>query len=127
MNRSFFKPFFLYSIIIVLVCTLFVPIYSYYPELFTNVSNFIPFDPSFEFIWPIPEYTTNTSPYGKRISPTVRSLFFSQRNRYWCTRRNKTLCHLRWRNYFCRFLRWWWLYHYLKQGKYENYLLSCFS
>lgn len=77
MNRSFFKPFFLYFIIITLCCVLFVPVYSYYPEYFTNTLDFTLFDPSLEFIWPIPGYTTITSPYGKRTSPTARRLFFS--------------------------------------------------
>lgn len=77
MNRSFFKSFFLYCIIILLSCVLFVPVYSHYPEHFTNTSDFISFDPSLEFIWPIPGYTTITSPYGKRTSPTARCFFFS--------------------------------------------------
>ena len=77
MNRSFFKPFLLYFMIILLLSVFIIPVYSYHPELFANTTNFIPFDPSLEFIWPIPEYTKITSPYGKRTSPTARSLLFS--------------------------------------------------
>ena len=80
MNNSFFKPFLIYLMCILLLCFLLTPIYSYYPELFTNSSDFISFNPSLEFIWPIPEYTKLTSPYGKRTSPTARCLFISQRN-----------------------------------------------
>lgn len=77
MNRSFFMPFCIYVMIIFLFCVLFTPVYSQYPEVFTNSSDFITFDPSLEFIWPIPEYTKITSYYGKRTSPTVRCFYFS--------------------------------------------------
>ncbi len=77
MNRSFLKPFFIYFMIILLFCVLFIPVYSAYPEVFTTTSDFITFDPSLEFIWPIPEYTKITSYYGKRTSPTVRSFYLS--------------------------------------------------
>lgn len=74
MNSSFFRPIFIYFIIIFLFCFLFVPVCSSYPELFADASDFIVIDPSSEFIWPIPEYTKITSPFGKRTSPTVRSI-----------------------------------------------------
>lgn len=78
MSSSFFKAFYIYFIIIFLFCNLFIPVYSFYPEIFTNSSeDFIQFDPTLEFIWPIPEYTKITSPYGKRTSPTLRSIYFS--------------------------------------------------
>lgn len=77
MNRSFSRPFFIYFMMIFLFCTLFIPVYSAYPEVFTNASDFITFDPSLEFIWPIPGYTKITSPYGKRTSPTARGIFVS--------------------------------------------------
>ena len=72
MNSSFFKPFFIYFIIIFLFCSLFIPVYSTYPEVFSNELDFISFDTSLEFIWPIPDSTTITSYYGKRTSPTAR-------------------------------------------------------
>lgn len=74
MNSSFFRPFLIYFIIIFLFCTLFIPIYSSYPEAFGNNLDFITFDSSLEFIWPIPDSTTITSYYGKRTSPTARSI-----------------------------------------------------
>lgn len=77
MKCSFFRPFFLYLLIVFLFCVLFIPVYSYYPEYFTNTSDTIYFDPSLEFIWPIPEYTKITSKYGKRISPTIRGIIIS--------------------------------------------------
>ncbi len=77
MNRSFFNSGLLYFIIIILLSVFVIPIYSYYPEFFVSASDFTNFDPSLEFIWPIPGYTALTSPYGKRISPTSRSLFLS--------------------------------------------------
>lgn len=72
MNSSFLKPFLIYFIIIFLFCVLFIPVYSYYPELFENTSDFTNFDPNCEFVWPIPGYTQITSPFGKRTSPTAR-------------------------------------------------------
>lgn len=76
MNSSFFKPFFIYFIIIFLFCSLFIPVYSTYPEVFSNEVDFIPFDSSLEFIWPIPDSTTITSYYGKRTSPTAGASTF---------------------------------------------------
>lgn len=75
MNCSFFKSFIIYFFIIFVFCTLFIPVYSTYPEMFTNnIDDFTIFDPSEEYAWPIPEYTTITSPYGKRTSPTARCI-----------------------------------------------------
>lgn len=74
MNSSFFRPIFIYFIIIFLFCFLFIPVYAYYPELFVDASDFIVIDPSCEFVWPIPEYTKITSLYGKRTSPTLRCI-----------------------------------------------------
>lgn len=75
MNCSFFKSFLIYFLIIFVFCALFVPVYSVHPELFTNsTDDFTVFDPLQQYVWPIPEYTSITSPYGKRTSPTVRSI-----------------------------------------------------
>lgn len=73
MNCSFFKSFIIYFLIIFVFCTLFIPVYSAHPEMFTNnTDNFILFDPLEEYVWPIPGFTSITSPYGKRTSPTAR-------------------------------------------------------
>lgn len=73
MNCSFFKSFIFYLLIVFIFCTLFIPVYSTYPELFTNnVDDFTIFDHLNEYVWPIPGYTSITSSYGKRTSPTLR-------------------------------------------------------
>lgn len=74
MNCSFFKSFIIYFLFIFVFCTVFIPVYSAYSEMFTNTNDFIQFDPLEEYVWPIPEYTTITSPYGKRTSPTARCI-----------------------------------------------------
>lgn len=75
MNCSFFKSFIIYFLIIFVFCTIFIPVYSAHPEMFTNnINEFTIFDHLEEYVWPIPEYTTITSPYGKRTSPTARSI-----------------------------------------------------
>jgi murein DD-endopeptidase MepM/ murein hydrolase activator NlpD len=76
MNSSFFKPFLIYFLIIFFICVFFIPVYSAYPEYFTNTTEFTSFDLSQEYIWPIPGYTKLTSYFGKRKSPTAGASSF---------------------------------------------------
>ena len=56
------------------MCFCFMPVYLSY----SNIShhNFISYDSNLDFIWPIPDSTTITSNYGKRISPTAGASSF---------------------------------------------------
>lgn len=81
MNSSFFhaSSYSFYFIFILIICiSLFIiPIYSTYPQAFSEYSDILVLDDDAEFVWPIPEYTTITSPFGKRTSPTARRINFS--------------------------------------------------
>lgn len=74
MNSSFFKPFIFFFISILCLCLLVIPIYLFYPDNSFLDSSFI--YSADEFIWPIPDYTKITSPFGKRISPTAGASSF---------------------------------------------------
>lgn len=76
MSNSFFMSFYRFGLVIIiitlLICFLFVPLID--SNLLPNSSNigdgyFFDLSDS-EYIWPTPGYTTITSYYGKRISPT---------------------------------------------------------
>lgn len=84
MNSSFFKTS-SYSIkfilfLIMFVCIVIIPIYSAYPQAFSEYSDKLILNDDSEFTWPIPGYTQITSPFGKRTSPTARCFKFPQRN-----------------------------------------------
>lgn len=78
MSNSFFvsfdklwKLFFLLIIFVLIICLLFIPIINS-NSLSSNFTNegysFIMSDD--KYVWPIPGYTSITSPFGKRYSPT---------------------------------------------------------
>ena len=75
MNSSFFKSFFIFLLIV--ICLIFV----YIPTL-TSYSNLYPYENPIlsilqdEFIWPITGYHHISSPFGKRISPTIGASSF---------------------------------------------------
>ena len=75
MNSSFFKTssyslkFILFLIII--VCISIIPIYYAYPQAFSTYDDKLILDDDSLYVWPIPEYTKITSPFGKRVSPTA--------------------------------------------------------
>lgn len=81
MNSSFFRfssySFSFIFILIIIICLFVIPIYSIYPQAFSEYSDILILDDDSEFVWPIPEYTKVTSPFGKRMSPTARSINFS--------------------------------------------------
>lgn len=78
MSNSFFisfnklgKLFFFLIMIVFLICLLFIPTINAH-----NLSNITDDGYSFmisddEYVWPIPGYTSITSPFGKRYSPTA--------------------------------------------------------
>lgn len=82
MSNSFFIPFYRFLIIassiVLLICFLFIPILvsnSFY--LTSNIEysdSFIISDS--EYVWPTPGYTTITSYFGKRTSPTAGASSF---------------------------------------------------
>lgn len=76
MNSSFFKPFLLFSIIILCLCLFFIPATFAYPQQFNLSDELFIFDLTQDFVWPIPEYTHITSPFGKRTSPTLGASTF---------------------------------------------------
>lgn len=65
-------------------------------EAFNDIKEFV--ESAWDFVtgssgdlkWPVKGYKTITSDYGYRTAPTSRSILFSWRHRYWCTRGNKT-------------------------------------
>ena len=89
MSNSFFMSFFssknsifskltiIIGIIIFLICLLFIPVLSNSfskSDIPSNADSFI--ISNNEFIWPIPGYTSVTSPFGKRYSPTAGASSF---------------------------------------------------
>ena len=74
MNRSLSFLYTLFMVFILCMCFCFMPIYISYSSI--NNNNFISYDPNLEFIWPIPDSTTITSKYGKRVSPTAGASSF---------------------------------------------------
>ena len=65
--------FFVPVIILILICILFIPALSNNYKF--TVSNNIPSLTTYSisnsgFVWPVPGFTTITSPYGRRVSPT---------------------------------------------------------
>lgn len=81
MSNSFFISFeklkkllFLLIIIVCVICILFIPVigintFSSYTTSNASSTSFIISDD--DYIWPIPGYTSITSPFGKRYSPTA--------------------------------------------------------
>lgn len=80
MNSSFFKTssnsLIFTLIIIIFICIFIIPIYQVYPQAFLTYSNKLILDDDSQYVWPIPEYTKITSPFGKRISPTAGASSF---------------------------------------------------
>lgn len=78
MNSSFFRfsSYSFISILITIICifSFIVPVFNVYPQAFSKYSDKLILDDDSEFVWPIPEYTKITSPFGKRTSPTIRSI-----------------------------------------------------
>ncbi len=80
MNSSFFKTssfsikFILF--LIMLVCVIIIPVYYTYPQAFSEYSDKLILDDNSMYVWPIPGYTTLTSPFGKRTSPTAGASSF---------------------------------------------------
>ncbi|MCI8353239.1 MAG: M23 family metallopeptidase [Clostridia bacterium] len=80
MNSSFFKTS-SYSLkftlfLIVIVCIFMIPIYYTYPQAFSSYNDKLILDDDSLYVWPIPEYTKITSPFGKRVSPTAGASSF---------------------------------------------------
>lgn len=80
MNSSFFKTS-SYSIksifiLIICICVIIIPIYSVYPQAFSSYSDKLIINTDAEYMWPIPNYTKITSPFGKRTSPTAGASTF---------------------------------------------------
>lgn len=73
MSSSFFRPFYTIFIfitfLIFFLCCFFGPIFSNYSSSFENT--YYSFDMNDEYVWPSPGYTTITSYFGKRTSPTA--------------------------------------------------------
>lgn len=80
MNSSFFKlSNYSLSFIFILIffsCIFIIPIYHLYPQAFSKYSNTLILDDNSEYIWPIPGYTTISSSFGKRTSPTAGASSF---------------------------------------------------
>lgn len=80
MNSSFFKTSsysLKFSLFLIIICIFIVPIYYIYPQAFSTYDDKLILDDDSIYIWPIPEYTKITSPFGKRVSPTARCLKLS--------------------------------------------------
>ena len=79
MFGSFFKTFYYFiailNIFVILICCLFIPIFSENCLNF-NINQGEIFISSSGFAWPIPGYTKITSYYGKRNSPTAGASTF---------------------------------------------------
>lgn len=73
MSNSFFMPFgrFIYMIIIIIIilCSLFIPTLSFHHSNSSSYSDSFLINNS-EYLWPIPGYSSITSYFGKRYSPT---------------------------------------------------------
>lgn len=73
MQNSLFKSF--YSFLIVLIFLIFfIPCFFFPLFMSSDVSSFFP--SSSGYLWPIPDYTTITSFFGKRVSPTAGASSF---------------------------------------------------
>lgn len=78
MSNSFFvsfrnlgKLFFFLFLLVLTICLLFIPNISanqFYSDFTNDGYSFIISDE--EYVWPIPGYTSITSPFGRRSSPT---------------------------------------------------------
>ena len=79
MFGSFFKTFYyliaLLSIMVILICCFFIPIFANSNLQLQIKQEEIVISP-YGFAWPIPGYTTITSYYGRRISPTAGASSF---------------------------------------------------
>lgn len=73
MYNNFFKPFFIFFLVLIFLV---IFITCFFGPSIGNSSNhfddtYISFDLSDEYVWPSPGYTTITSPFGYRNSPTA--------------------------------------------------------
>lgn len=79
-SRKFYAfLFFLPVFVLLFICIFFIPVFSkdYSFSVFNSVSPFPTYSISSSgFCWPVPGYTTITSPYGRRISPTYGASSF---------------------------------------------------
>lgn len=80
MNSSIFRKssfsFFSIFILVLIISLLIIPIYYLYPQAFSEYSDILILDDDSKYVWPIPEYTKITSPFGKRKSPTAGASTF---------------------------------------------------
>ena len=74
MSRAFFQPFYrffiIFIIVITIICIFFTPFFVQELEIACIPSHKLTIS-SQGYAWPTPGYTTVTSYYGKRISPTA--------------------------------------------------------
>ena len=73
MFSSFFKPYFIYFSLLLLITlffTIFIPVLYPSYTLTSGSANVYTFATNGVFPWPTPGYTTITSPFGRRNAPT---------------------------------------------------------
>ena len=75
MNSSFFKSFFIFILIVICLIFIYIPILTYYSNLYPYENPILSILQD-EFIWPITGYHHISSPFGKRISPTIGASSF---------------------------------------------------
>lgn len=80
MNSSFFKTSshsLTFSLLLIFIVSIFIiPIYYTYPQAFSTYNDKLILDDDSKYVWPISGYTKITSPFGKRVSPTVGASSF---------------------------------------------------